>query len=88
MLAHRVGQHYGLQTSTVDYEECAGRVIGVRTQHAQAPKVRPSNELLQILERAGVATAASHALALSLERLRHGMHQAQVQPACMHASLL
>lgn len=39
MLAHRVGQHYGLQTSTVDYEECNGRVIGVRTKYTMAPKV-------------------------------------------------
>eukprot|EP00798_Chlamydomonas_sp_ICE-L_P024670 gene24670-10298_t len=34
MLAHRVGQHYGLQTSTVDYETALGRVVGSRTKWA------------------------------------------------------
>ncbi|GIL80414.1 hypothetical protein Vretifemale_9624 [Volvox reticuliferus] len=38
MLAHRVGQYYGLQTSTVDYEESQGRVVAVRTMHCRAPK--------------------------------------------------
>jgi hypothetical protein len=45
MLAHRVGQHYGLQTSTVDYEECNGRVIGVRTKYTQATKVRQALQI-------------------------------------------
>ncbi|GLC39600.1 hypothetical protein PLESTB_000808500 [Pleodorina starrii] len=40
MLAHRVGQYYGLQTSTVDYEESQGRVVAVRTMHCKAPKPR------------------------------------------------
>lgn len=39
MLAHRVGQYYGLQTSTVDYEESQGRVLGIRTAHCHVPKV-------------------------------------------------
>eukprot|EP00198_Chlamydomonas_reinhardtii_P010869 XP_001700206.1 predicted protein [Chlamydomonas reinhardtii] len=38
MLAHRVGQYYGLQTSTVDYEESQGRVLGIRTAHCHVPK--------------------------------------------------
>ncbi|KXZ55073.1 hypothetical protein GPECTOR_3g23 [Gonium pectorale] len=38
MLAHRVGQYYGLQTSTVDYEESQGRVLGIRTQFCEEPK--------------------------------------------------
>ncbi len=40
MLAHRVGQYYGLQTSTVDYEENQGRVVAVRTESCANPKVR------------------------------------------------
>lgn len=32
MVAHRVAQAYGLMTSTVDYEEGPGRVVGTRTQ--------------------------------------------------------
>lgn len=31
MLAHRIAQAYGLQTSTVDYEDGRARVIGTRT---------------------------------------------------------
>jgi hypothetical protein len=41
MLAHRVAQAYGLQTSTVDYEEGPGRVVGTRTQYTQLRKVDP-----------------------------------------------
>jgi len=40
MLAHRVAQYYGLQTSTVDYEEGPGRVIGTRTQYTQMKEVK------------------------------------------------
>ena len=40
MLAHRVAQAYGLQTSTVDYEDGFGRVIGSRTKDTRLRKVR------------------------------------------------
>ncbi|GFR48111.1 hypothetical protein Agub_g9936 [Astrephomene gubernaculifera] len=43
MLAHRVGQYYGLQTSTVDYEESQGRVLAIRTMHCTVPKPRLRN---------------------------------------------
>lgn len=42
MLAHRVAQYYGLQTSTVDFEEATVRVVGVRTAYIDAPRVRCS----------------------------------------------
>ncbi|GAX78683.1 hypothetical protein CEUSTIGMA_g6121.t1 [Chlamydomonas eustigma] len=42
MLAHRVAQAYGLQTSTVDYEEGPGRVVGTRTQYTRLRKVKLS----------------------------------------------
>jgi U3 small nucleolar RNA-associated protein 19 len=40
MLAHRVGQYYGLATNTVDYEESTVRVVGVRTEFSKDPRVR------------------------------------------------
>lgn len=45
MLAHRVSQAYGLQTSTVDYEEGPGRVIGTRTAFTRIRPVRIIIEL-------------------------------------------
>ncbi len=39
MLAHKVAQHYKLQTSTVGYEAGQGRVVAKRTAWAAAPAV-------------------------------------------------
>ena len=40
MVAHRVAQAYGLMTSTVDYEDGPGRVVGTRTQHTFVRETR------------------------------------------------
>lgn len=40
MLAHRVAQAYGLQTSTVDYEDGHGHVVGSRTKDTRLRKVK------------------------------------------------
>lgn len=43
LLAHRVAQHYGLQTHTVDYEEGNGRVVARRTPDTQLLQVKLSD---------------------------------------------
>ena len=61
MLAHRVSQAYGLQTSTVDYEEGPGRVVGTRGAYTRLRQVRGYGSRYRIAHEHVISAPIVHA---------------------------